>query len=160
MPARRPRRTISSGSPQATTRRREPLESENVLTEKPTVVIAEDNLLIMEGSLRPLLESEFEIVATAGDGNAAILAAAHYKPAIVLLDVSLPVVRGFDAARKILANHPETKILFVSNYADRAYVEEALQIGASGYVLKSRIARELVRAIRTALAGDFYRSEI
>ncbi|MBV9083723.1 MAG: response regulator transcription factor [Acidobacteriaceae bacterium] len=129
------------------------------MPDKPTVVIAEDNVLILEGSLRPLLEREFEIVATAEDGRAAISAAAQHKPAVMLIDVSLPLVRGFEAARQILAACPETKILFVSNYADRAYVDQAFHMGASGYVLKSRIVRELVAAIRKALAGEFYRPE-
>jgi DNA-binding NarL/FixJ family response regulator len=131
---------------------------EQFVKQKPTLVIADDNFPIVEGSLRPLLESDFEIVATVHDGSAAVLAAKEYSPSLMLLDVSLPILRGFDAARAILAKFPDIKILFVSNYAERAYAEEARRIGASGYVLKNRVASELVGAIGVALSGGFYQS--
>ncbi|HEX4749507.1 MAG TPA: response regulator transcription factor [Bryobacteraceae bacterium] len=127
---------------------------------KPTVVIAEDDVVIREGCLRLTLEPFFEIVAAVEDGRAAVTSVEEQKPDVVLLDVSLPVLRGFDAAREILANHPDIKLLFVSNYAERAYVEAALEMGASGYVLKSRAFAELPDAIRTALSGEFYRPAI
>ena len=128
------------------------------MKQKPTLVIADDNFPIVEGSLRPLLEADFDIVATVHDGSAAVLAAEEYSPSLMLLDVSLPVLRGFDAARAILSRHPEVKVLFVSNYAERAYADEARRIGASGYVLKNRVASELVDAIGIALSGGFYQS--
>jgi DNA-binding NarL/FixJ family response regulator len=123
---------------------------------RPTVLIVEDDFLIREGALRPPLEPHFEIVAEVGDGLAAIAAAEQHRPDIILLDVSLPGMRGFEVARKILAHPRGCKILFVSNYADRDYVERAKQIGANGYVLKSRAPAELLNAIRAALAGRFY----
>ena len=123
---------------------------------KPTVVIAEDDFAIREGCLSLTLEPDFEIVAAVDDGKAAVAAVEEHKPDVVLLDVSLPVMRGFDAARKILSSHPDIKVLFVSNYADKAYLDEAMRIGASGYVLKSRAFSELVPAIKTALSGRFY----
>ncbi|HEY4088005.1 MAG TPA: response regulator transcription factor [Bryobacteraceae bacterium] len=123
---------------------------------KPTILIAEDDFLIRESTLRPLLTSHFEIVAEAADGLEAVAAAEEHRPEIVLLDVSLPVMRGFDAAQKILAQQPGCKLLFVSNYAEREYVEYARTIGASGYVLKTHAMSELIDAIRTALTGQFY----
>ena len=125
---------------------------------KPTVLIAEDNVLIVEGCLLPALEPEFEVVATVEDGRAAVAAAQEYSPDVVLLDVSLPVIRGFEACRRILARQPKVKVLFVSNYSENSYADEALHMGASGYVLKSQVASELIPAIRTALSGQFYRS--
>lgn len=127
---------------------------------RPTVVIAEDDAVIREGCLCPSLEPFFEIVAAVEDGHAAVMAVEEHKPDVVLLDVSLPVLKGFDAARKILANYPDIKLLFVSNYAERAYVEAAFEMGASGYVLKGRAFTELPDAIRTALNGEFYRPAI
>jgi DNA-binding NarL/FixJ family response regulator len=127
---------------------------------KPRVVIAEDDAVIREGCLCASLEPFFEIVAAVEDGEAAVMSVEDEKPDIVLLDVSLPVVRGFDAARRMLAKHPEIKVLFVSNYAERAYVEAAMEMGAAGYVLKSRAFTELPDAIKTALNGEFYRSGI
>lgn len=123
---------------------------------KPTVVIAEDDFLIREGCIRPLLNREFEILAEVDDGQEAVAAAVKHKPDVILLDVSLPVLRGFDAARNIRSHQSATKIVFVSNYSERAYVEEAERLGASGYVLKSRAATQLIPAIKTALSGAFY----
>lgn len=123
---------------------------------KPTVLIAEDDFLIVEGVLRPLLARDFDIVSAVADGLQAVAAAEEHRPEIVLLDISLPGLRGFDVARKIFADQPQCKVLFVSNYAERAYVEAAEDIGASGYVLKSRVSGELINAIRAALAGEFY----
>ena len=127
---------------------------------KPTVVIAEDDAVIREGCLCASLEPFFEIVAAVEDGEAAVMSVEDYKPDVVLLDVSLPVLGGFDASRRILAKHPETKLLFVSNYAERAYVEAAFEMGASGYVFKGRAFTELSDAIKTALTGKFYRPAI
>jgi DNA-binding NarL/FixJ family response regulator len=123
---------------------------------KPRVLIAEDDFLIAEGCLRPAVAREFEVVAVIGDGKEAVAAAALFQPDIVLLDVSLPTLRGFDAARLILADQPNCKVLFVSNYWDAAYIQAAREMGAGGYVFKSRILTEVAPAISTALAGRFY----
>ncbi len=125
---------------------------------KNSVVIAEDNFLIREGHLEPLMEQHFTIVASVDNGLDAVAAVEAHRPTVVLLDVSLPGLRGFDAARKILALHSECKVLFVSNYADPTYVQAASEMGASGYVLKNRIDEELIPAIHAAVAGEFYRS--
>jgi two-component system, NarL family, response regulator DesR len=123
-----------------------------------TILIAEDDFLIREGTLRSLLEPHFTIVASVDDGREAIEAASEYKPDVVLLDVSLPRVRGFEAARQILEAAPSCKVLFVSNYADPEYSETARELGAVGYVIKSRAAIELVPAIETVLTGHFFQS--
>jgi two-component system nitrate/nitrite response regulator NarL len=123
---------------------------------KPRVLIAEDDFLILEGSLRPTLCQHFEVVAVAADGEEAVAKAEQLRPDVVLLDISLPKLRGFDAARQILAAHPECKVLFVSNYWEPVYIQAAREMGAGGYVFKSRIVTELTSAIRTALAGGFY----
>lgn len=123
----------------------------------PTVVIAEDDFIIREG-LKSLLEPRFTIVASVDDGRDAIMAAAEHNPAIVLLDISLPRVRGFEAARQILAANPHCKVLLVSNYGDPSYPGAAQELGASGYVLKSRAQSDLMPAIETALGGGFYKS--
>jgi DNA-binding NarL/FixJ family response regulator len=129
------------------------------MPDKPTLVIAEDDFLIGE-SLRVILQPEFNVLAVVDDGAAAIEAAARHHPAVMLLDISLPVLKGFDAARAIRKQHPDIKLLFVSSYSDRAYVDEARAMGASGYVLKSRVASELPQAIRTALGGKFFANVI
>jgi DNA-binding NarL/FixJ family response regulator len=120
------------------------------------ILIAEDDFIIREGNLRPLLETEYEIVAAVGDGLEAVAAAEKHKPDIALLDMSLPGMRGLEVARHILKNQPECRVLFVSCYVGEVYVEAAKELGASGYVNKSRIRTELVKAIRTAEGGQFY----
>ena len=123
---------------------------------KPRILIAEDDFLILEGSLRPAISNDFEIVATVGDGRDAVITAEQLHPDVVLLDVSLPTLRGFDAARQILSTQPTCRVLFVSNYWDAAYIQAARQMGAGGYVFKSRVLTELTPAIQMALAGEFY----
>ena len=123
---------------------------------KLTIVIAEDDALIREGCLVVLLEPFYEIIDAVEDGAAAVASVEEHHPDVVLLDVSLPVMRGFEAARRILAKNPGIKLLFVSNHSERAYVEEAFHMGAAGYVVKSRVVRELTNAIRVALSGEFY----
>ena len=125
---------------------------------KSTLLIAEDDFIIREWMLKSLLEPHFTIVASVDNGRDAVTAAAAHKPAIVLLDVSLPEIHGFDAARQILAANHDCKVLFVSNYADGAYPEAAKELGASGYVLKSRAVTDLLPAIEAALAERFYQS--
>jgi DNA-binding NarL/FixJ family response regulator len=136
------------------------LAESRVQRSKQTILIAEDDFLIREGYLQPLLEAVFTIVASVGDGRDAVAAAVELRPDIVLLDVSLPGLRGFEAARQILAAIPACKVLLVSNYGDRAYLRAAQELGASGYVLKSRAQNELLPAIETALAGQFYQSSL
>ncbi|HEY4087986.1 MAG TPA: response regulator transcription factor [Bryobacteraceae bacterium] len=123
---------------------------------KARVLIAEDNFLIAEGSLRPTVARDFEVIGLVADGKEAVAAAEQLQPDVVLLDVSLPTLRGFDAARQILVSQPNCKVLFVSNYWDAAYVQAAREMGAGGYVFKSRAPTEIVPAIRSALAGRFY----
>ena len=126
--------------------------------DNPTLMIAEDDYIIREWMLKSLLEPHFTIVASVDSGRDAVAAAAAHKPRIVLLDLSLPEIRGFDAARQILAANHDCKVLFVSNYADRTYPGAAKELGASGYVLKSRAVTDLLPAIEAALADRFYQS--
>lgn len=123
---------------------------------KPRILIAEDDFLIVEGCLRPALARDFEVVGVVGDGKEAVAEAERLRPDLALLDVSLPGLRGFDAARQILAVQPECKVLFVSNYSDAAYIQAAREMGAGGYVFKNRVLGELAPAIRIALMGKFY----
>ncbi|MBV9762393.1 MAG: response regulator transcription factor [Acidobacteriaceae bacterium] len=128
--------------------------------DKPTILIAEDDFLIREGYLEPLLAPHFSLVASVGDGSEAVAAATAHRPSVALLDVSLPGLRGFEAARRILQTQPECKVLLVSNYIQATYIETAREMGLSGYVLKSRIQTDLLPAIQSALEGGFYQSTL
>lgn len=76
---------------------------------------------------------------------------------MILLDIGMPVMNGIAAAKILHADYPELKIIFVSTYAEQAYIDEAFRLGAQGYVLKNSMRRELSLALETVLAGETYR---
>jgi DNA-binding NarL/FixJ family response regulator len=123
--------------------------------EEARVLIVDDHQLFADG-LRKLLEHEFELLDTVSDGKAAVEAFQRLKPDLTLLDVGLPLLNGIETARQIKRISRDARVLFVSMHSDRIYLEEALAAGGSGYVLKQAAARELVDAIRTVLAGNYY----
>jgi DNA-binding NarL/FixJ family response regulator len=122
---------------------------------KPRILIADDHTLLVDG-FRLMLEPEFEIVASVEDGHALLEAAAKFKPDIVLMDISMPVLNGIDAARQLRKSLPNCKIIFVTMHSDSDYVTAAFRAGASGYVLKRAAASELLTAIRQVLRGLHY----
>ena|SRR5947209_9198235 len=122
---------------------------------KPRIVLGDDHELIIEG-LRSVLANQFDIVGVAANGQDLVRQTEQLNPDAVLLDVSMPVLNGMEAARQIKKATPGTKILFVTQRADREYVQTALRIGASAYVLKQSVAREVIPALRDALAGRYY----
>ena len=130
-----------------------PLSSE--ASQRPRLVIADDHVLLLDG-LKRLLENEFDLVATATDGYAAVAAAEQSRPDVVLIDIGLPLLNGLEAARQIRRALPQTKIIFVTMQTERIYVEEAFRAGGSGYVLKQAAATELLKAIETVLSGERY----
>lgn len=99
-----------------------------------------------------------DVVAAVGDGKAAVEASDRLAPDLVLLDISMPVMGGMAAARRLKRGEHGPKVIFVTGHSDEDYVAEAFRIGAEGYVLKDRMATELVDAIREVLAGGTYRS--
>ena len=121
------------------------------------ILIADDHSLIRK-LVRSTLEEHprFEVCGEATDGAKAIEAAQKLKPDVVVLNVTMPVLNGFEAARKIKATVPESAIVILSMHADERFIDEAKRIGARAYVAKTEVGRELVKAIEAALAGgDF-----
>ncbi len=102
------------------------------------------------------IDSNLKIVSEVGDGASAVKAAKDFRPAVALLDISLPDVNGIEVGRNILKVCPETKIIFVTQESDVDLVEEGLAIGACGYVLKVDAGSELVTAIRCAFRAGRY----
>jgi len=119
------------------------------------IVLADDHTLILEG-FRSLLESQCELVGTARDGRSLVEAALRHRPEVVVLDISMPLLNGIDAARQIRKALPETKILFLTMHANPAYLREALAAGASGYLLKTSAAEELAAAVQKIARGETY----
>ena len=122
---------------------------------KPTVILADDHTLVLEG-FRRLLETHCELLATVGDGHALLQAVVQHRPDIVILDISMPVMNGIEAARALKAKFPSIKLVFVTMHADPAYLRAAFQVGASGYILKQSLSDELTQALHTVLRGQTY----
>ncbi|MHB1716896.1 MAG: response regulator [Acidimicrobiales bacterium] len=120
------------------------------------VVIVDDHALVREGTLQ-LLEQDpgIEVVGQAGTGEEGLLLLERSRPDVALVDVSLPGMSGLELAGKISARHPEVRVLIVSAYDDSAYVSEALEVGVSGYLLKTASAKELLDAVRAVAGGVF-----
>jgi len=125
--------------------------------EKQRIVIAEDHTILREG-LRALLSSdpELEVVGEAEDGQDAIRSVEKAKPALVLMDLSMPRMNGMDAIKEIKKRTPDTKILVLTVHKTDEYIVATLEAGADGYVLKDSTNAELKMAIKSVLGGKFY----
>lgn len=119
------------------------------------LILADDHPAILETVTR-LLERQFEIVGTASDGQTLIEDAARLKPDVVIMDISMPILSGLEAARKLMEAGCTTKIVFLTVHNDPDIVRACLNCGAFGYVVKPRVATDLVLAIRDAVAGDIF----
>jgi len=122
---------------------------------RPTVLAADDHRIVAEG-LRSLLEPDFELVEVVEDGAALIEAHDRLRPDVIVADVTMPRLNGIQAMRRLRENGSEAKFVFLTMHPDVAYAVEALDAGASGYVLKHSAPEELVSAVREALAGRTY----
>lgn len=126
---------------------------------KIRVLLADDHRMFREALRLQLIgDHSIEIVAEAGSGTATLQAVAETTPDVVVLDIALPDGNGIETARDILARHPHTRIVALSGYSERMYVEEMLRAGARAYVVKSAGADELLRAIHAVHAGQVFLS--
>jgi DNA-binding NarL/FixJ family response regulator len=122
---------------------------------KARLLLGDDHTLILDG-LRAALQAKYEIVALATDGRSLVQAAEKYKPDLVILDISMPLLNGFEAAKQIKKDRPSTKLIFLSQHLNPAYLKQALKLGAMGYVLKSGATEELQEAISTVLRNQTF----
>jgi DNA-binding NarL/FixJ family response regulator len=122
---------------------------------KPRVLMADDHSLILAG-LRKLVEGECEVVGTVEDGRALVEAAQTLRPDLILLDISMPLLNGLEAARQLRTVVPDSKLIFLTMHASPTYATEAFQAGASGYLLKHSAPEELSQAIKSVLQGRHY----
>ena len=123
----------------------------------PKVLIADDHTLVAE-ACKKLLESEYEIVATVGDGRTLVRAVAQYRPHLLIVDVAMPLLNGLDAVQQAKGLAPSIKAIFLTMHHDADLAAEAFRRGASGYLLKTCAASELVVAVREVLRGKSYLS--
>jgi DNA-binding NarL/FixJ family response regulator len=117
--------------------------------------MADDHSIVLAG-LRKLVEPEGEIVGVAEDGRALVERAEKLQPDIILLDISMPLLNGLDAARQLRKVAPESKLIFLTMHATPVYAMEAFKAGASGYLIKRSAASELKQAIRAVVQGQQY----
>ena len=122
---------------------------------KPRILLADDHAIVIEG-FRRILEGHYQIIGMVGDGRAVLEAAKTLQPDIVILDVSMPLLNGIDAAAQLKKICPKAKVIIVTMHADTDYVRSAFEAGASAYVLKRSAVDELEQAIQAVLAGHSY----
>ena len=126
---------------------------------RPRVLLADDHALLLE-AFRRLLDPEFDVVGSVTDGAALVEEALRLRPDVVVADVSMPRMNGLEAARRLRAELPSARIVFLTVNEDPQIAAEAFRIGATGYLLKSATATELVAAIRAALKGKRFLSSL
>lgn len=119
------------------------------------ILLVDDQALLRLG-MRMVLEAEpgFEIVAEAGDGRAALLAAGRHRPDVVLMDIRMPVLDGIEATRLIVREVPASRVVLLTTFDLDEYAFSGLRAGASGFLLKDTRPAELTSAIRSVAAGD------
>jgi len=122
-----------------------------------TVLLAEDHQIVREG-LRKLLESEhdIEVVGEATSGRQAVALAKKLTPAVVVMDIAMPLLNGLEATRQILQDGTGTKVLMLSAHSDDTYVEQAIAFGAKGFLLKQTSSNDLSKAIREIEKGNTF----
>jgi two-component system response regulator NreC len=129
------------------------------MSKKTRVLVCDDHALFREG-VKTILsyQPEFEVVGEADDGRQGVELAIRLHPDVVLMDISMPVLKGFDATRRIKKERPDIKVLILTVYDDEDMVARCLDAGASGYVLKDSPPAQLTYAIQAVSRGQQYMS--
>jgi DNA-binding NarL/FixJ family response regulator len=122
---------------------------------RPRILLADDFKVMREKTVR-LLESEFEVVGVVGNGSTLVDAAGELKPDVCVVDISMPVMNGIEAATELKARGYRGKLVFLTVHDDNDFLQAALAAGALGYVLKSRMASDLCVAVKEAMAGHLF----
>ena len=125
---------------------------------KIRVLLADDHETI-QARVRSILCDDFEVVGAVGNGQDAVTEVRRLDPDVLVIDISMPVLDGLQAASQLHRKECRTKVVFLTVHEDQDYVDAAMAAGASGYVTKSRIKSDLVPAIREALNGRTYVSK-
>lgn len=117
-------------------------------------MIGDDHTLLRQG-VRKILEDqpEWQVVAEAGDGREAVRQTLALTPDVAILDIGMPLLNGIEATRQIVRRAPDVRVLIVSMHAQEAYITQALQAGAKGYLLKDSADTDLIRAVADVAAG-------
>jgi len=119
------------------------------------ILLADDHSLVAQG-IRGLLTNHYDVIGSVENGRELVDQALRTAPDLVVLDISMPILNGIDAAREIKKGLPAAKLVFLTMHSNAIYLRKALEAGASGYVLKSGAFQELLTAIETAQKGGCY----
>ena len=121
------------------------------------VLLGDDHTVLRQG-LRKILEDrrEWRVVAEAGNGRDAVREAIELTPDVAVLDIGMPLLNGIEATRQIVRRAPSVRVLILSMHSDQAYVTQAVQAGARGYLLKESAGSELIAAIAAVAAGKSF----
>lgn len=124
---------------------------------KLRILLADDHAVLRDG-LRALVngQPDMEVVGEANNGRVASEKALELRPDVTIMDVSMPELNGIQATEIVKRECPETKVLALTAYKDKAYLDQLLKVGASGYMLKLSAAEDLIRAIRLVASGEVY----
>jgi DNA-binding NarL/FixJ family response regulator len=125
------------------------------MKQRTKVLLADDHTVVAEG-LATLLKNRFDLVGTVGNGSELIDAARKLRPDVIVADISMPVLSGLEALRRLKAARNNAKVIFLTMHADAQLATEAFRAGASGYVLKQSAGEELIAAIQEVLQGRTY----
>jgi DNA-binding NarL/FixJ family response regulator len=124
---------------------------------RPRILLADDHTMMVD-ALKHLLQADFDVVGTVGDGRALLRMAAELKPDLVVVDIGMPLLNGLDASEQLKSIQPGIKIIFLTQNREPRFAAEAFRRKASGYLLKDSAASELTTAIREAMSGRRYLS--
>lgn len=131
------------------------------MADKIRILLVDDHAILRAG-LRAILrdEADIEVVGEASDGKEAVAKAERLLPDVALMDISMPVMDGLEATRRIHQNHPEMKVLVLTIHDNEEYLFQVLEAGGSGYLMKKSAVTELISAIRTVHQGEAFLSPL
>ncbi len=123
------------------------------------ILLVDDHAVVRDG-IRARLErsADFQVVGEAVNGREAIQKVEELEPDVVLMDISMPVMNGMDAARHLRESHPEIKVIILTMHEHKEYIQGVIRCGAQGYIVKDVTAQEMISAIKTVMSGETYYS--
>lgn len=122
---------------------------------RPRIVLADDHKMVID-ALKSVIEPEFEVVGTFGDGLALVEGAPSLNPSVIVLDIQMPTMNGLNAGRRVKQLMPSVRLIYLTMNQDPDIAAEAFRLGASAYLLKNSAATELVQALRQVVRGGSY----
>ena len=124
------------------------------MTPAPRLLLVDDHKLLRQGLRRAVEEAGFDVVGEAGDGDEAVRLASSLRPDLVLMDVSMPVLDGIEATRRLRATAPEARVVILTMHGEEEVIDRALRAGAVAYLLKDCTTEEVANTLRAVAAGE------